>query len=486
MPFSPTFRHLDERQVWKNEYYNQLVRDLSDSLTTLDGSSFATPFTLAGDVDGNGNAIYGFSRWFGSGVSGVCVHDVTGYGAIGDGATDDTAAIQAAVNALPSTGGLVIIPPGTYKITGSGIAMAGTTGTPRNSIAICGCGPGTIINITTAGYAFAMGHANGSTHMLISDLQIYDSTTPPASGNRQAICAKHTSSSTIRRVYINGCKGYGIDIAGASSLMIRACHITRSPVSGIYQMPEVYGTLPGIYPAANVSIIGCKIDNCAGDGIDLFNGSGFIIKDCQISNIGWTGIKCVSGIIAGLGLPVDNIVIAGCDIGTCGTVEPTGDNGNGILVKCSNSNYGGTGLVVSGCKIHDNPNIGIYLYGGTYNFVENFSISGNVITANAEGIEVFNARNGSISGNCSSDNAAYGIWLQGNINHGNSGISVCGNTFANPTGNQNVGLLVSSRTEYCSFVSNFCEGSVNDIDYTGNPAVYNDTCEWAHNIGTLA
>ena len=187
MPFSPTFRHLDERQVWKNEYYNQLVRDLSDSITVLDGSAFTSPLTLAGDVDGDGNAIYGFSRWFGSGVAGVCVHDVTGYGAIGDGTADDTAAIQAAVNALPSTGGLVVIPPGTYKLTGSGIGMAGTTGTPRNSVTICGCGPGTIINITTGGYAFAMGHSDGSTRMMISDLQIYDSTTPTGSFGYPAI-----------------------------------------------------------------------------------------------------------------------------------------------------------------------------------------------------------------------------------------------------------------------------------------------------------
>ena len=268
-------------------------------------------------------------------------------------------------------------------------------------------------------------------------------------------------------------------------MMIRACHITRSPVSGIYQKPEIAGTLTGIYPAANVSIIGCKIDTCAGDGITLFHGSGFIIKDCQISAIGWTGIKCISGVIAGLGLPVDNVLIAGCDIGTCGTVLPTGNDGNGILVRCSGSSYGGSGLVVSGCKIHDNPNIGIYLYGGPNHFAENFSISGNVITANAEGIEIFNAVNGSISGNCSTDNTAYGLWLQGNITHGNRGISVCGNTFANPTGAQNVGILVSARTEDCAFTNNYCDGATSDIDYTGN-AVYNGTCIFAHNIGTPA
>jgi len=41
---------------------------------------------------------------------------VRNYGARGDGRTNDTAAIQRAINALPSTGGTVYIPAGTYMI----------------------------------------------------------------------------------------------------------------------------------------------------------------------------------------------------------------------------------------------------------------------------------------------------------------------------------------------------------------------------------
>ncbi|MDR3591504.1 MAG: glycosyl hydrolase family 28-related protein [Negativicutes bacterium] len=42
--------------------------------------------------------------------------NVTSYGAKGDGVTNDTAAIQAAINAIPATGGTVVIPAGTYMI----------------------------------------------------------------------------------------------------------------------------------------------------------------------------------------------------------------------------------------------------------------------------------------------------------------------------------------------------------------------------------
>ena len=53
--------------------------------------------------------------------------DVKAYGAKGDGTTDDTAAIQAALNAIPSTGGIVYIPEGTYKITTGLVAAVADT-----------------------------------------------------------------------------------------------------------------------------------------------------------------------------------------------------------------------------------------------------------------------------------------------------------------------------------------------------------------------
>lgn len=47
---------------------------------------------------------------------GSTVVSVKNYGAVGDGVNDDTAAIQAAINALPASGGTVDVPAGTYLI----------------------------------------------------------------------------------------------------------------------------------------------------------------------------------------------------------------------------------------------------------------------------------------------------------------------------------------------------------------------------------
>jgi len=47
---------------------------------------------------------------------GDATRNVRDYGAVGNGIHDDTSAIQAAINALPSTGGTVFVPAGTYLV----------------------------------------------------------------------------------------------------------------------------------------------------------------------------------------------------------------------------------------------------------------------------------------------------------------------------------------------------------------------------------
>lgn len=45
------------------------------------------------------------------------VFDITNYGAVGDGSTDDSDYIQAAIDAVPVAGGVVYFPAGTYRVT---------------------------------------------------------------------------------------------------------------------------------------------------------------------------------------------------------------------------------------------------------------------------------------------------------------------------------------------------------------------------------
>lgn len=71
------------------------------------------------------------------------VVSVKDFGAIGDGVTDDTAAIQAAINSLGTTGGTVYLPPGQYKVT--------STLTRGNNILIAGAGVSSSLVSTHAG-----------------------------------------------------------------------------------------------------------------------------------------------------------------------------------------------------------------------------------------------------------------------------------------------------------------------------------------------
>jgi len=64
--------------------------------------------------------------------------NVKDYGAVGNGSTDDKLAIQNAINAVPSGGGVVYFPSGTYRITGK-LTLSDT----QNCIILEGCGADT-------------------------------------------------------------------------------------------------------------------------------------------------------------------------------------------------------------------------------------------------------------------------------------------------------------------------------------------------------
>ena len=108
---------------------------LSAVLNAVDDSFGDTDWQATGDV--NISSIL-------AAVSGlfISVKDST-YGATGDGATDDTTAINAAIDAADSNGGIVFFPPGTYRIT--------TALTPGGKCWLWGCGAGaSVINMDHA------------------------------------------------------------------------------------------------------------------------------------------------------------------------------------------------------------------------------------------------------------------------------------------------------------------------------------------------
>jgi len=88
--------------------------------------------------------------------------DVRAYGAAGDGSTDDTAAIQAAINAVPTTGGTVFFPTGEYKTTYAIILKSNLNIKGSGSVAT---------QITTLGAGFSWSTIITNVH--ITDLFVY-------------------------------------------------------------------------------------------------------------------------------------------------------------------------------------------------------------------------------------------------------------------------------------------------------------------------
>jgi hypothetical protein len=82
---------------------------------------------------------------------------VKDFGAVGDGVADDTAAFQAAVDALPATGGCVFVPSGTYL-------LASTVLIDKNDVAIIGQGRSSVILKDSADYSLInVGSVAGTT-----------------------------------------------------------------------------------------------------------------------------------------------------------------------------------------------------------------------------------------------------------------------------------------------------------------------------------
>ncbi len=97
------------------------------------------------------------------------VINVQSYGATGDGSTDDTAAIQAALNAVPASGATVVLPAGTYMISS-------TLAIDKDATILTGVGVGSTIRVKNSALGIdVIKIGNGSTtraHCAVRNLHI--------------------------------------------------------------------------------------------------------------------------------------------------------------------------------------------------------------------------------------------------------------------------------------------------------------------------
>src|SRR5579859_1941138 len=131
--------------------------------------------------------------------------NVKDFGATGNGTTDDTTAIQTALTAASTVGG-IYIPQGTYIIS--------TTPLIPSNVNVLGGGRGTILKAAASSQPNVLSVA-GNAHIVISNLQI--------NGNKANVNQLSIQYTTLNGIYM----------AGSDDITVQDCYIHDCYVSGI-------------------------------------------------------------------------------------------------------------------------------------------------------------------------------------------------------------------------------------------------------------
>lgn len=232
-------------------------------------------------------------------ISGAQVN-ILDFGAVGDGVANDTAAIQAAVDSIVTTGGAVYFPTGKYKVTSQinvrsiypihligdmgGQIYNATTQANLAGIIIGGNITGSIIKYSTpAGKSRA--EAGGGT---VSGLSFYDATAVGGANPGSYTCTAALELTDFNLSKVENCYFHWINgsaIAGEFMVMtnivgnvIRYCGATSKPA--IY----LNNATPGFTPQSMV-IADNKIEVC--HGAPYIQMAGVQCTDIKVSNNGF-------------------------------------------------------------------------------------------------------------------------------------------------------------------------------------------------------
>jgi len=295
--------------------------------------------------------------------------------------TDDHVQIQAAIDALPATGGEVFLLDGTYNVEVS-IDM-------DSYQTLRGCGRNTIVTTTTTALDIITatgGDGSEKVGILIADLRV-DGTIGGAVNNDNGIKWTYVDNSQITNVWVNYNKEEGIYLDTSDNNRIIGNHISLNVWDGIYLGESNNNTITGnvfengesagitLYSSFFNTVVGNTVQSQGNNGMWLWYAEDNIINGNAIQGNAAPGIYISEGyrntitgnIIEGNGM--DGIQSFGCfdSVISSNVIRLNGDNGINLYWADNNSIIGNT--VLANSQTTDNAKDNILIDEGIGNLI---------------------------------------------------------------------------------------------------------------------
>jgi hypothetical protein len=198
--------------------------------------------------------------------------NVKDYGAVGDGVADDTAAIQAAITALGSQGGVVYLPPGNYLLNGANpINLAAP-------VTLQGAGHGATTIRIGASFTGSSAITISSDDCMIQGLQLRGvSTTTTSNPACHGVTATGVQETRIFDTTFQWINGYALRLFGTASTTLHGTQVSmikiQSCAGGIHiksdstataanvQLSNIFTRFLGVSSGTNANLDGLRIED---------------------------------------------------------------------------------------------------------------------------------------------------------------------------------------------------------------------------------
>lgn len=305
----------------------------------------------------NKNAVFGGSASFkGDGIYNVKVT----YGAKGDGSTDDTAAVQAAIDAANTAGGgIVFIPAGTFILNpGTGLSV-------KNNVYLLGTGPASIFKVANSKNTTGnLVRIESRSNVYISNLQLDGNKANQSSGTNYGLYFGSSSNCIAENIITKNFTGVGNHVYNGTGIHTLNCTSTGNTYHGFEAEQCVNSIWQGNRGYANTL-------------------HGLFISPGEIGGTGNTGCTFTGNSFDtnsqyGIG--------AGIDAGGLSGFLSTDNVISGNIIR-ANSQYGVqlykvNGFVLTGNIIANNGFFGIYIYQGNSHMIVANKLHNNSASAN--------------------------------------------------------------------------------------------------------